>query len=106
MTLLNTRHGQYAAVCSLDFKSPPRYYDTFALRDSNGKAGFSQHYPIFSSRASSQALIAQDPVPVKSCWNGIGTLHRFSCRALFTFVLLTDSMKPSHFRCRAFFKDH
>lgn len=81
MTLLNTRQGQYAAVCSLDFKSPPRYYDTFALRDSNGKAAFSQHYPLLSSRASLRAFVSKDPVPVKSCWNGIGTLltHPVSC---------------------------
>jgi hypothetical protein len=72
MTLLHTRDGNYSAVCSLDFKDPPRYYDTFALRDINGKAGFSEYYPIFGSRVSRKALVSQSPVPVKSCWNGIG----------------------------------
>lgn len=75
MTLIHTRDGNYAAVCSLDFKFPPRYYDTFALRDINGKAGFSQYYPILSSRVSRNAFGYKNPIPVKSCWNGIGTQH-------------------------------
>jgi hypothetical protein len=56
--LLNTNDGVYAAACSLDYSRPPLYYDTFALRDSHGD----------------EHVMHMSPVPVKSCWNGMGTL--------------------------------
>lgn len=71
--LLETRGGDYAAACSLDFSKPPAFYDTFALRDSDGHAALMQSWPYFRSRASRDALKASEPVPVTSCWNGIGT---------------------------------
>ncbi|PGH16584.1 hypothetical protein AJ79_01690 [Helicocarpus griseus UAMH5409] len=71
ISLLNTRSGNYAAACSLDFSKPGLFYDTFALRDSRGSGAFSQKYPYFSSRRSRNALLASDPIPVQSCWNGI-----------------------------------
>jgi hypothetical protein len=70
MTLLQTRHGKYAAACTLDFESPPDFYDTFALRDSNGYSAMMQRWPFFRSAASRDAIIANEPVPVESCWNG------------------------------------
>jgi hypothetical protein len=70
--LLSTRQGDYAAACSLDFKHPPDFYDTFALRDSEGHEGLTQAWPYFRSRASRLALKYSKPVPVTSCWNGIG----------------------------------
>ncbi|KAL8685593.1 MAG: hypothetical protein Q9218_007667 [Villophora microphyllina] len=69
--LLATRGGNYAAACSLDFSKPPQYYDTFALRDSNGDEAVMATYPFFRSSASRNAFIAGQPVPVRSCWNGI-----------------------------------
>ncbi|KAL9580770.1 MAG: hypothetical protein Q9212_004296 [Teloschistes hypoglaucus] len=69
--LLATRGGNYAAACSLDFSKPPQYYDTFALRDSNGDEAVMAAYPFFRSSASRNAFIAGQPVPVQSCWNGI-----------------------------------
>lgn len=72
ITLLNTRSGSYAATCSLDFAKPGLFYDTFALRDWKGSAAFSQRYPYFSARRSRNALLAAKPIPVQSCWNGIG----------------------------------
>ncbi|QSS55756.1 polysaccharide export protein (CAP59) [Histoplasma capsulatum var. duboisii H88] len=72
ITLLNTRSGSYAATCSLDFAKPGLFYDTFALRDWKGSAAFSQRYPYFSARRSRNALLAGKPIPVQSCWNGIG----------------------------------
>ena len=72
MTLLGTRDGDYAAACSLDFKDPPKYYDTFALRDSDGYEAGMLTFPYFKSPASRNAMISGQPVPVKSCWNGIG----------------------------------
>jgi hypothetical protein len=70
--LLDTRGGDYAAACSLDFSKPPAFYDTFALRDSDDHAALMQSWPYFRSRASRDALKASEPVPVTSCWNGIG----------------------------------
>ena len=69
--MLSTRSGNYAAACSLDFAKPPQYYDTFALRDSEGDEAVTATYPYFRSSASRNALISGQPVPVQSCWNGI-----------------------------------
>ena len=69
--LLATRDGDYAAACSLDFAKPPHYYDTFALRDSDGHEAVTSTFPYFRSKASRNAIISGQPVPVQSCWNGI-----------------------------------
>lgn len=58
-------------MCSLDFSKPPNYYDTFALRDISGAKAVTQTWPFFLASESRHALIYNDPVPVKSCWNGI-----------------------------------
>jgi len=71
ITLLNTNDGHYAAACSLDFSSPPLYYDTFALRDSSGAATIQPTYPYFLSSPSRSATLELSPIPVQSCWNGI-----------------------------------
>lgn len=71
--LLNTNNGHYAAACSLDFSKPPLYYDTFALRDSDGHEHATQTWPFFRSLRSRNAMYSGKPVPVSSCWNGIGT---------------------------------
>ncbi|KAL9634195.1 MAG: hypothetical protein Q9164_004240 [Protoblastenia rupestris] len=70
-TLLATRDGDYAAACSLDFAKPPDYYDTFALRDSNGHEAVTPIFPYFRSKTSRDALLAGHPILVQSCWNGI-----------------------------------
>ena len=70
-SLLSTRDGEYAAACSLDFKTPPKFYDTFALRDSEGQDYLMETWPFFRSRGSRRAMKANIPVPVASCWNGI-----------------------------------
>ncbi|KAL4890322.1 cryptococcal mannosyltransferase 1-domain-containing protein [Aspergillus ambiguus] len=70
-TLLETNNGHYDAACSLDFTNPPRYYDTFALRDTDGKEPIMQTWPYFASSVSRRALERMDPVPVRSCWNGM-----------------------------------
>jgi len=73
LTLLDTNEGKYAAACSLDVSDPPLYYDTFALRDSEGDTHLMQTWPYFRSELSQQAMVENWPaVPVKSCWNGIG----------------------------------
>ena len=75
--LLSTRDGEYAAACSLDFSRPPKFYDTFALRDSEGHEALMQTWPFFRSRSSRSAMKRNRPVPVKSCWNGMGTSPSF-----------------------------
>jgi hypothetical protein len=72
VTLLNTHDGDYAAACALDFSKPPTYYDTFALRDADGEEPMMQVWPYFRSRMSRSAIMANKPVPVHSCWNGMG----------------------------------
>jgi hypothetical protein len=76
LTLLSTNGGEYAAACSLDFAKPPSFYDTFALRDSEGNEHATQTWPYFRSWESRRAMKMLEPVPVKSCWNGIGKLYR------------------------------
>lgn len=70
-TLLATRGGDYAAACSLDFKHPPEFYDTMALRDDEGHDFLMQTWPFFRSRGSRRAMKSNSPVPVASCWNGM-----------------------------------
>ncbi|KAF2118219.1 polysaccharide export protein [Lophiotrema nucula] len=71
LTLLSTYDGEYAAACSLDFSKPPAYYDTFALRDLAGSKTMSPVWPYFFPGASRRALVANEAVPVRSCWNGM-----------------------------------
>ncbi|SMR46591.1 unnamed protein product [Zymoseptoria tritici ST99CH_3D1] len=70
-TLLHTNDGSYAAACSLDFSRAGQVYDTFALRDIEGREQLSQTWPFFRARASRAAIKASQPVPVASCWNGV-----------------------------------
>lgn len=72
LNLLKTNNGQYAAACSLDFSKPPSFYDTFALRDAHGHEHATQSWPYFRSAKSRKAMLNAEPVPVSSCWNGIG----------------------------------
>lgn len=71
LRLFETRGGDYAAACALDFSKPPHFYDTFALRDSEGHDTLMQTWPYFRSRDSRRAVKSGQPVPVASCWNGI-----------------------------------
>lgn len=75
LTLLHTRDGKYASACTLDFELPPAFYDTFALRDSRGDPAIMHTWPFFGSSASRDALVAAQPVPVQSCWNGIVAMN-------------------------------
>lgn len=73
MRLLDTNEGDYAAACALDFATPPEFYDTFALFDTQGDQSWTRTWPYFRSSKSRAALMRNEPVPVKSCWNGMGT---------------------------------
>jgi hypothetical protein len=87
MRLLDTNGGDYAAACSLDFSKPPYFYDTFALRDSQGHEAIMQTWPYFRSYVSRHAAERFLPVPVASCWNGMGkfcsynTVFRYTDRS-------------------------
>jgi hypothetical protein len=100
LTLLDTNGGQYAAACSVDFSRPPEYYDTFALRDSEGHAHLMQTWPFFRSRVSREAMVANaEAVPVKSCWNGIVAMpvHPFvSAGPKLQFRGISDSLAKHH----------
>jgi hypothetical protein len=55
----------------MDFRYAPEFYDTFALRDTEGCPAASQRFPFFGAGASREAMLQLKPVPVKSCWNGM-----------------------------------
>lgn len=98
MTLLSTNNGEYAAACSLDFSKPPNYYDTFALRDSEGHESLMQTWPFFRSSASRAAMKALAPVPVASCWNGMVSMpaEPFYADPPLQFRGVPDSLAKSH----------
>ncbi|EME86352.1 glycosyltransferase family 69 protein, partial [Pseudocercospora fijiensis CIRAD86] len=95
--LLNTRAGNYAAACSLDFAKPPAFYDTFALRDVEGYNKLMKTWPYFRSQKSRREVKASRPVPVKSCWNGIVAMdsEAFYGRSL-QFRGVDDSLAEYH----------
>ncbi|KAK4630949.1 hypothetical protein CLAFUR4_02896 [Fulvia fulva] len=98
-TLLATRDGDYAAACSLDFKNGHSFYDTFALRDSQGHEQVTQSWPFFRSASSRQALKASKPVPVTSCWNGIVAMDAepfYAHEAPLRFRGISDSLAEYH----------
>lgn len=76
LTLLGTRDGKFDAACALDFadRKGQRYYDTFALRDAGGEEAL-RTWPFFIDGMSRAAVKANEPVPVKSCWNGMVALR-------------------------------
>ncbi|KAL8821921.1 MAG: hypothetical protein Q9191_007215 [Dirinaria sp. TL-2023a] len=96
--LLNTREGDYAAACSLDFAHPPSYYDTFAMRDIDGWEAASNTFPFFRSRKSRDALVRGDAVPVQSCWNGIAVFDAdpFTGIDALSFRGIDDSLASYH----------
>ncbi|KAF1841796.1 glycosyltransferase family 69 protein [Cucurbitaria berberidis CBS 394.84] len=79
LRLLDTNGGDYAAACAMDFSKPPYFYDTFAVRDSSGHEALMQTWPYFRSYASRYAAERFLPVPVASCWNGMGTFLPLLC---------------------------
>ena len=70
--LFDTNKGVYAAACALDFINPVKFYDTFALRNTQGDGIGLPLYPFFTPGPSQSALTSgSDAVPVKSCWGGM-----------------------------------
>lgn len=94
LNLLNTNKGEYAAACSLDFSRAPAFYDTFALRDSEGYEHVTQTWPYFRSQKSRKAMKLMEPVPVRSCWNGIGKLSGSSGNILMLTLFSRYACRP------------
>ncbi|KAF2213136.1 glycosyltransferase family 69 protein [Cercospora zeae-maydis SCOH1-5] len=98
-TLLHTNEGEYGAACSLDFSKPPSIYDTFALRDIDGKEPLMQTWPFFGNRKSRKAVKNSKPVRVKSCWNGMVAIPAeafYGGYRSLKFRALPDSLADSH----------
>lgn len=64
----------------MDYAKPPKYYDTFALRDADGEEAIMPTWPYFRASASRAAMKNNRPVPVASCWNGMGKLIYLDAR--------------------------
>nr|OQO32281.1 hypothetical protein B0A51_00340 [Rachicladosporium sp. CCFEE 5018] len=97
--LLNTNGGQYAAACALDFAKPPAFYDTFALRDSEGHEAMMSRWPYFRGRESRQAMKKNQPIPVKSCWNGAVLMDAapfYTAVDRFAFRGISDDLSLHH----------
>ncbi|KAF1974483.1 putative polysaccharide export protein [Bimuria novae-zelandiae CBS 107.79] len=98
LQLLDTNGGEYAAACSMDFKNPPYFYDTFALRDSEGNEHLMPTWPYFRSRVSRDAMSRYVPVPVSSCWNGMVAMPAqvFTGPSALRFRGIPDSLAAAH----------
>ncbi|KAF9888427.1 hypothetical protein FE257_008705 [Aspergillus nanangensis] len=98
INLISTNNGEYGAACSLDFSKPPLYYDTFALRDSQGHEHLMQSWPFFRSKKSRNAMKALSPVPVASCWNGMVAMPAkpFMSNPPLEFRGVPDSLSAFH----------
>lgn len=96
--MLLTREGNYAAACALDFSQPPAFYDTFALRDSEGHEALMHQWPYFRSRSTRKALKRGTPTPVTSCWNGIIAMNAepFYLHPRLAFRGIADSLASLH----------
>ncbi|TFK84150.1 glycosyltransferase family 69 protein [Polyporus arcularius HHB13444] len=81
--LLETRAGDFDFACGLDFGHFGAY-DMWVLRDRVGRltAGI---WPYFFDTADYEAMKAEEPVPVFTCWNGI-------------VVFQADPLLPVHLR--------
>lgn len=72
LSLLGTRGGEYAAACGLDFHYAEQgYYDTFALRDGEGRESIQRTFPYFGKGKSRSAMLRGAPTRARSCWNGM-----------------------------------
>lgn len=71
LTLLATNAGHFDVACGIDFHYPPAFYDTFALRDNEGKGPVMSTFPYFRSAETRGAMLHGVPARVMSCWNGV-----------------------------------
>ncbi|KAF8629855.1 hypothetical protein AX15_003217 [Amanita polypyramis BW_CC] len=69
LELLRTRDGNWDMICGLDL-SFWGLYDAWVIRDQFGKL-VSSAWPYFLEESGRKSLMADEPVPVFTCWNGI-----------------------------------
>ena len=81
--LLETHDGDYDFACGFDFGHFGAY-DMWVLRDRLGRLT-SGIWPYFFDTADYEAVKAEEPVPVFTCWNGI-------------VVFKADPLLPVHLR--------
>lgn len=67
--LIRTENGQFDQACAVDFWWMG-HYDTWIVRDTNGKAT-RPLWPYFYSWRDQAIVARRGNVPVNSCWNGI-----------------------------------
>jgi hypothetical protein len=96
LTLLATNQGSFSAACAMDFHLPPAYYDTFALRDSEGLGTVQTTFPYFRSVESREAMLKGIPTKVSSCWNGMIVMDSIPFYDGLRFRGLSDSLASKH----------
>ncbi|EPQ31741.1 uncharacterized protein PFL1_01073 [Pseudozyma flocculosa PF-1] len=69
LELLATNGGEFDQACGLDF-IPLGFYDTWVTRDAEGTR-LKPLWPYFERPADIDSLRAGQPIPVRSCWNGM-----------------------------------
>jgi hypothetical protein len=82
----------------MDYKMPPLYYDTFALRDDKGSKTASLYWPWFQSPTSRASAVRNEPIRVTSCWNGIVVFNAapFYANPPLSFRGIDDSLADLH----------
>ncbi|KAJ9602658.1 hypothetical protein H2200_012852 [Cladophialophora chaetospira] len=96
LTLLATNQGSFSAACAMDFHLPPAYYDTFALRDTEGLGTIQTTFPYFRSIESREAMLKGMPTKVSSCWNGMIVMDSAPFYEGLRFRGLSDSLASKH----------
>ncbi|KAI1615781.1 cryptococcal mannosyltransferase 1-domain-containing protein [Exophiala viscosa] len=96
LSLLATNQGSFSAACAMDFHYPPAYYDTFALRDSEGYGSIMTSFPYFRSPDSREAMLQGRATKVQSCWNGMIAMDTGSFYEGLRFRALPDSLASKH----------
>jgi hypothetical protein len=96
LTLLATNQGSFSAACALDFHLPPAYYDTFALRDSEGLGTIQSTFPYFRGIESRETMLRGMPTKVASCWNGMIVMDSAPFYEGLRFRALSDSLASKH----------
>ena len=96
LTLLATNQGSFSAACAMDFHLPPAYYDTFALRDTEGLGSIQTTFPYFRGTESRETMLKGLPTKVSSCWNGMIVMDSAPFYDGLRFRGLSDSLASKH----------
>ncbi|KAK4942672.1 hypothetical protein LTR10_017621 [Elasticomyces elasticus] len=96
LSLLATNQGSFSAACAMDFHYPPAYYDTFALRDTEGYGSIMTSFPYFRSVESRETMLQGRAIKVQSCWNGMIAMDTAPFYEGLRFRALPDSLASKH----------